>query len=134
MIESKRLPIEVQAAVAVILIQLVHKLVAELPSAVIIGGSFAHPTVFAVLALSAAYILAFATCLSRIRWGFIIGIVLGIEIVLQPIVMHVILGIPMTKPPYYMIFPILQGILVIYFCRLGYRVARTSRTKEIRNG
>jgi hypothetical protein len=123
MIKSKRLPMEVQAAAGSILIQLAHKLVAELPGAMAIAETSAHPMVFAVVALSAAYVLAFVTCLFRIHWGFIIGIVLGIEIIFQPIIFHVIMRIP-KEPPYYILFPILQGILVTYFCWLGYRAVK----------
>ena len=117
---------EVQAAAALILVQLAHKLVAELPGAKALSGTFVHPMVLAVLVLSVAYVLAFVICLLRIHWGFIIGIMLGIEIILQPIVFHVILGIP-KDPPYYILFPILQGVLVTYFCWLGYRVTKTSK-------
>ena len=123
MIKSKRLPMEVQAAAGLILIQLAHKLVAELPGAMAIAETAAHPMVFAVVTLSAAYVLAFVTCLFRIHWGFIIGIMLGIEIIFQPIIFHVIMRIP-KEPPYYILFPILQGILVTYFCWLGYRAVR----------
>ncbi|PIP12411.1 MAG: hypothetical protein COT45_01455 [bacterium (Candidatus Stahlbacteria) CG08_land_8_20_14_0_20_40_26] len=123
--ESKGLPVEVRAAAAMILIQLAHKLVAELPGAMAIAGTAAHPMVFAVLTFCAAYVLAFVVCLFRIRWGFIISIVLGIEIILQPIVFHVIMRIP-KESSYYILFPILQGILVTYFCWLGYRAVRTS--------
>ncbi|MCK4417269.1 MAG: hypothetical protein KAV99_03810 [Candidatus Latescibacteria bacterium] len=126
MTKLKRLPIEVQAAAALILIQLAHKLVAELSGAMALAGTFVHPMVFAVLVLSAAYVLAFVFCLLRIRWGFIIGIVLGVEIILQPIIFHIILGIP-KDPPYYILFPILQGVLLTYFCWLGYRVTKVSK-------
>lgn len=115
----KELPVEIQAAAALMLVQLAHKIVAELPGAIVLAGTTADPKVLAIWALSAAYILALALSLLRIRWGFIIGIILGIEIVLQPIIFHVIMGIP-KNPPYYIFFPILQGILVIYFCWLGY--------------
>ena len=123
MIKLKGLPMEVQAAAGLILIQLAHKLVAEFPCAMTIAGTAAHPMVFAVVTLSAAYVLAFVTCLFRIHWGFIIGIVLGIEIIFQPIIFHVIMRIP-KEPPYYILFPILQGILVTYFCWLGYRAVK----------
>ena len=121
----KRLQIEVQAASALILIQLAHKLVAELPGAMNIAETAASPMVYAVIALSAGYVIAFVTCLFRIYWGFIIGIILGIEIILQPIIFHVIMGIP-KDPPYYIFFPILQGFLLTYFCWLGYRVSKKS--------
>lgn len=126
MIKSKRLPIEVQAAASMILIQLAHKLVAELPGAMALAGTAAHPVVFAVMTFSVAYVLAFVFCLFRIPWGFIVGIVLGIEIILQPIVFHVIMRIP-KDPPYYIFFPILQGILLTYFCWLGYQAVKVSR-------
>ncbi len=126
-IAESKLSIEVQAAAALILIQLAHKLVAELPGAIVLAGTTAHPMVFAVIIFSAAYVLAFITCLFRISWGFIIGIVLGIEIILQPLIFHIIMGIP-KDPPYYILFPILQGILLIYFCWLGYKVVKASKT------
>jgi hypothetical protein len=126
MTKSKGFPIEAQAAAALMLVQLGHKLVAELPGARAMAGTTVHPMIFGVIALSAAYLLALVTCLWRIRWGYIIGMVLGIEIILQPLVFHVIMGIPKV-PPYYIFFPILQGILVTYFCWLGFRAVKLSR-------
>lgn len=123
MTKSKRVPIETQAAAAMILVQLGHKLVAELPGARAMAGTTVHLMVFGVLVLSAGYVLALVTCLYRIRWGFIIGIVLGIEIILQPFIFHVIMGIP-KAPPYYIFFPVLQGILLVYFCWLGYQAGQ----------
>jgi len=114
------MPIEIKAAVALILVQLVHKFVSEIPSAIAMAGSASDPKVYALYALAGLYVLAGVLGLLRIPCGFIIGIVLGAEIILQPIVFHVILGIP-KDPPYYIIFPILQGLLVVYFCLLAYR-------------
>ena len=128
MLKLKTLSIEVQAAVALMLIQLAQKFAAELPGAMAMTGTTADPKVFAIWALSAGYVAAIVLSSLRIRWGFIIGIILGIEIVLQPIIFHVISGIP-KDPPYYIFFPILQGILVIYFCCLAYRVVKADMPK-----
>ncbi len=120
MAKSKGLPIEVQAASALILIQIAHKFAAEIPGAIAMVGTASSFKVYALYVMAAAYVLALVLGLAHIRWGFIIGIVLGAEIIIQPLVFHVIMGIP-KDPPYYILFPILQGILVIYFCILAYR-------------
>lgn len=127
MAKSKGLPIEVQAASALILIQIAHKFVAEIPGAIAMAGTASSFKVYALYILCAAYVLALVLGLFRIRWGFIIGIVLGAEIIIQPLVFHVIMGIP-KDPPYYILFPILQGILVIYFCWQAYRALGPRKT------
>ena len=116
----KNLSIETQAAIALMLIQLAHKLVAEIQSTITMVGVFNHWKVYAVLLLAGLYVVAIILCLWQKKPGFIIGMVLGIEIVLQPLIFHVLAGIP-KDPQYYILFPILQGILVFYFCRLGYK-------------
>ena len=116
----KKLSIETQAAIALMLIQLAHKLVAEVQSTIEMVGIFNHWKVYAVLLLAGLYVVAIILCLWQKKPGFIIGMVLGIEIVLQPLIFHVLAGIP-KDPQYYILFPILQGILVFYFCRLGYK-------------
>jgi hypothetical protein len=123
MTKPRRIPIEIQAACALILIQLAHKLVAELPGARSLAGTTVHPMVFTLLIFCVAYVVALVACFMRVHWGFIIGIVLGVEIILQPIIFHVILRIP-KDPLYYIFFPILQGILIAYFCWLGYRAVK----------
>ena len=117
---NKQLSIETQAAIALMLIQLAHKLVAEVQSTITMVGVFNHWKVYAVLLLAGLYVVAIILCLCKKKPGFIIGMVLGIEIVLQPLIFHVLAGIP-KDPQYYILFPILQGILVFYFCRLGYK-------------
>ncbi|MEA3311733.1 MAG: hypothetical protein U9Q76_05900, partial [candidate division WOR-3 bacterium] len=117
MVKSKGLPVEIQAASALILIQIAHKFVAEIQGAIKMEKTI---LVIGILVLAAAYVLALVLGIARVRWGFIIGIVLGAEIVLQPIIFHVIRPVP-ADPPYYILFPILQGILVIYFCWQAYR-------------
>ncbi len=116
----KNLSIETQAAVALMLIQLAHKLVAEIQSTITMVGVFNHWKVYGVLLLAGLYITAIILCLYKKKSGFMIGMILGVEIVLQPLIFHVFAGVP-KDPQYYILFPILQGILVFYFCRLGYK-------------
>lgn len=116
----KKLSIENQAAIALMLIQLVHKLVAEIQSTITMVGVFNHWKVYGVLLLAGLYVVAIILCLWQKKSGLIIGMILGIEIVLQPIIFHVLAGIP-KDPKYYILFPMIQGILVFYFCRLGYK-------------
>ena len=116
----KKISIETQAAIALMLIQLMHKLVAEVQSTIEMVGVFNHWKVYAVLLLAGLYIVAIILCIGQKKSGFIIGMILGIEIVFQPLIFHVLAGIP-KDPQYYILFPVLQGILVFYFCRLAYK-------------
>ncbi len=117
--ERKTLPsIYVQAAIALMLIQLVHKIVREIPGAFNMGGPGAVIVpVFAFL-LVIGIILLFL----NIKWGLIIGIIDGSWMIFQPVLVHIIMARPdMNGIWWYPIFPWIQSVLIIYFCRIAWK-------------
>jgi hypothetical protein len=114
--------IYIQAAIAVMLIQLIHKIVREIPGSFgFMGegmrmGTIVTPIFAFILALGIVLLLL------KIKWGLISGIADGICMLFQPIVVHVIFAKPdINNIWWYPIFPILQGLLIIYFCILAWK-------------
>jgi hypothetical protein len=117
--ERKTLPsIYVQAAIALMLIQLVHKIVREIPGAFNMGGLGAVGVpVFACL-LAIGIILLFL----KTKWGLILGIIDGAWMIFQPILVHIIMARPdINGIWWYPIFPWTQAVLIIYFCRVAWK-------------
>ena len=117
--EVKLLPaIQVQAVIALMLIQLVHKIVREIPGAMKMGGPGAVGVpIFAGLLVIGILLLVF-----RNKWGLILGMIDGAFMIFQPILVHVILAHPDQNGIWwYPIFPWTQAILIIYFCRLAWK-------------
>jgi hypothetical protein len=117
--EGETLPsIHVQAAIALMLIQLVHKIVREIPGAFNMGGPGAVAVpVFACL-LAIGIILLFL----KIKWGLILGTIDGVWMIFQPILVHIIMARPdINGIWWYPIFPWTQAILIIYFCRIAWK-------------
>jgi len=115
----KLLPtIQVQAVIALMLIQLVHKIVREIPGAMKMGGPGAVGVpIFAGLLVIGILLLVF-----RNKWGLILGMIDGAFMIFQPILVHVILAHPDQNGIWwYPIFPWTQAILIIYFCRLAWK-------------
>jgi hypothetical protein len=117
--KKRELPsIYVQAAIALMLIQLVHKIVREIPGALNMGGPGAVGVpIFAVLLAIGILML-----LLNIKWGLILGIIDGAWMIFQPILVHII----MAKPDingiwWYPVFPWIQAFLIIYFCILAWK-------------
>jgi len=122
--ESKDTPkyfsIYIQSAIAMIIIQLLHKIVEELGTALILGDLFFIPSIYFTIAFIIGYMLAITLIVFKNKWGLIIGIALGIESMVQPILIHVILAWP-KNPIYYPIFTFMQGFFVTYFCYKAYK-------------
>jgi len=117
--ERKILPsIYIQAVIALMLIQLVHKIVREIPGACNMGGPGAVAVpVFACL-LAIGIILLFL----KTKWGLILGIIDGAWMIFQPILVHIIMARPdINGIWWYPIFPWIQGVLIIYFCRVAWK-------------
>jgi len=118
-IERKALPsIRVQAVIALMLIQFVHKIVREIPGALNMGG----PGAVAVPIFACLLAIGISLLFLKIRWGLIIGIIDGAWMIFQPILVHII----MAKPDingiwWYPLFPWTQALLIIYFCRLAWK-------------
>lgn len=117
--ERKALPsIYVQAAMALMLIQLVHKIVREIPGAFNMGG----PGVVGVPVFAALLAVGILLLILRIKWGLILGMIDGAFMIFQPILVHIILAHPDQNGIWwYPIFPWTQALLIIYFCRLAWK-------------
>lgn len=110
--------IHAQAAIALILIQLVHKIVREIPGAIKMGGPGAIAVPIFACLLAIGIILLFL----KIRWGLILGIIDGAWMIFQPILVHIIMAKPdINGVWWYPIFPWIQAILIIYFCCLAWK-------------
>ncbi|MBW2652681.1 MAG: hypothetical protein JRC57_06315 [Deltaproteobacteria bacterium] len=115
----KLLPaIQVQAVIALMLIQLAHKIVREIPGAIKMGGQGAVGVpIFAGLLVIGILLLVL-----RNKWGLILGIIDGAFMIFQPILVHIILAHPDQNGIWwYPIFPWTQAILIIYFCRIAWK-------------
>jgi hypothetical protein len=104
--------IYIQAAIALLLIQLVHKIVREIPGAIKMGG----PGVIVTSIFAGLLVISIILLVLRNKWGLILGMIDGIFMIFQPILIHIILAHPDQNGVWwYPIFPWIQAILIIYF-------------------
>ncbi|OEU67862.1 MAG: hypothetical protein BA863_12110 [Desulfovibrio sp. S3730MH75] len=117
--ERKALPsIHVQAVMALMFIQLVHKIVREMPGAFNMGG----PGVVVVPVFAGLLAVGILLLILRIKWGLILGMIDGAFMIFQPILVHIIMARPdINGIWWYPIFPWTQAFLIIYFCRLAWK-------------
>ena len=101
-------------------IQFLHKVVHEMHYAPRIAETLNMPIHYGTTALTIGYLVAILLTLAKNRWGLVVGVILGVEMIIQPIVMHVILAIP-KDPIYYPVFSFTQGVLLTYFSYLAYK-------------
>jgi len=116
---SRGLSVPVQAAMAMMFILFVHKLVREIPGSLKLEGSIGG-----IATITAAVMLALAIVFLyfKNRWGLILGAIPAVWAALQWILVHVIQGNPDQNGIWwYPIFPIVQGALIIYFSILAWR-------------
>lgn len=118
MTSKLKFPIELQAVIAMLLIQLVHKIVRELPGSLKLDGpGWIITSVFSVLLF-----IGIVLTLFRNKAGLVLGIICGAWMIFQPIYVHIINDIPDQNGIWwYPIFPWIQAILVIYFCVISWR-------------
>jgi hypothetical protein len=110
--------IHVQASMALMLIQLVHKIVREIPGAIKMGG----PGAIGVPIFAGLLIIGILLLVLRNKSGLILGIIDGAFMIFQPILVHIILSHPDQNGIWwYPIFPWTQAILMIYFCRIAWK-------------
>jgi len=110
--------IHIQVVMAMLLIQLVHKIVREIPGAIQMGG----PGAIAVPIFAGLLVIGILLLLFKNKWGLILGMIDGAFMIFQPILVHIILAHPDQNGIWwYPIFPWTQAILVIYFCRLAWK-------------
>ena len=108
----KALTIYIQAVIAMLIIQMVHKIVREIPGAIRLGGfgAYANPA-FAGLLLIAIILLLF-----RKRLGLYLGMIDAVFMLFQPVLVHIIWAHPDQNGIWwYPVFPWTQAILIIYF-------------------
>ena len=117
--QSRGLSVPVQAAMAMMFILFVHKLVREIPGSLELEGSIGGiATITASLMLAIGIVLLYF----KNRWGLILGAIPAVWATLQWILVHVIQGNPDRNGIWwYPIFPIVQGTLIIYFSILAWR-------------
>lgn len=104
--------IYIQAVVAMLIVQLVHKIVREIPGAIEMGGvgAYANPA-FAGLLLIAIILLLF-----RNKLGLYLGMFNAAFMLFQPVLVHIIMAHPDQNGIWwYPVFPWIQAILIIYF-------------------
>jgi len=110
--------IYIQVVVVILLIQLVHKIVREIPGAINMGG----PGAIALPIFAGLLVISILLLVLRNKWGLILGMIDGVFMIFQPILVHIILAHPDQNGIWwYPIFPWIQAILLIYFTLLVLR-------------
>lgn len=118
--QKERISIYVQAAIALMLIQCIHKIVREIPGALNMGGPGGYVAMFLAFLLFVGIILS----LFKIKWGLIFGFIDGAWMIFQPVLVHIIWAKPdINSIWWYPIFPWAQALLLIYFCALAWKKA-----------
>jgi hypothetical protein len=116
--KKERVSIYTQAAVAVMLIQLIHKIVREIPGSLNMGGPGVYVTVLCACLLFVGIVLL----LFKIKWGLVFGFIDAAWMIIQPIIVHIIWAEPdINGIWWYPIFPWTQALLIIYFCFLAWK-------------
>ncbi len=82
--------IYIQTVIALLTIQLVHKIVREIPGAIELEGIGAIATpIFTIILIIGIILLFFKN-----KWGLIFGMIDGVFMLFQPILIHIILAHP----------------------------------------
>ena len=120
--EKGRLSIYIQAAIAMMLIQLVHKIVREIPGSFGFMGEGMRIGMVVTPIFASLLAVGIVLLVLKIKWGLILGIADGACMLFQPILVHVILAkSDVNGIWWYPVFPIMQGLLIIYFCILAWK-------------
>ena len=99
-------------------IQLVHKIVREIPGTIKMGG----PGAVGVPIFAGLLVIGILLLVLRNKWGLILGMIDGAFMIFQPFLVHIILAHPDQNGIWwYPIFPWTQAILIIYFCRIAWK-------------
>ena len=112
-LKLKSRPIYIHAVIATFLINLVHKIVREIPGIMKLNepaGLIINSILIVLLLVGIILILL------RNKLGVFLGILPGTWAILQWIIAHVIKGYSFQNGIWwYPIFPIIQGLLMLYF-------------------
>ncbi|MCD4740054.1 hypothetical protein K8R43_02560 [archaeon] len=115
----KKLSIYFQVVIALLFINLIHKIVREIPGSM---NLTAEGMIGILFTTGMAGILAISIILLLLgkKQGLLLGMIPAVWAMLQWIVVHVIRGYPDQNGIWwYPIFPIIQGALIIYFSVLA---------------
>jgi hypothetical protein len=105
--------IYIKAVVALMFIQLIHKIVREIPHVLKMIRIFPK---IGLIFFTGLLIGGIVGVLCRFKWGLIFGVVGAGWMIFQPFLVHGIMGVPALNGIWwYPIFPIIQGGLIIYF-------------------
>ncbi len=111
--------IYIKAVVALMFIQLVHKVVREIPHVLRMSKMFSKA---GLMFFTVLLIVGIVGVLWRFRWGLVFGIIGAAWMIFQPFLVHGIMRVPALNGIWwYPIFPISQGGLIIYFSILTWQ-------------
>jgi hypothetical protein len=110
--------IYIQAVVAMMLVLLLHYIVRAIPGALGYGG----PAKIVVPTLTCLLIVGIVLVFLKKKFGLIFGFLNGAWMIFQPILVHIIKGLPDKNGIWwYPALPWTISILVIYFCYLAWK-------------
>ncbi|MCK4234313.1 hypothetical protein KAX75_07775 [candidate division WOR-3 bacterium] len=120
--KSRKLPIYLQAVIAMLFINFIHKIVREIPGALGLIGEQSRTGGIATIIFATILFLTITLLFFRIKWALILGIIPAVWIMLQWVLVHVIWSYPDQNGIWwYPIFPVVQGALIIYFSIIAWR-------------
>lgn len=110
--------IYIQAVIALLLVQLIHKIVREIPGSINMEG----PGVIVPSIFTGLLVISIILLVLKNKWGLILGMIDGVFMIFQPVLIHIILAHPDQNGVWwYPIFPWIQAVLIIYFSLLVLR-------------
>ena len=108
--------IYIQAVTALLIINLLHKIVREIPGAIKLDEKFG---ILLASFLTIILIVSIIFLLQKRKAGLFLGMLPAVWAMLQWIIVHVLKGYPDQNGVWwYPIFPISQGVLILYFLLL----------------
>jgi len=119
---SGSLSIYIQAVIAMLFINLIHKIVREIPGGYSLSADRGPIGIIGTIVMAIIIAVSIVLlCLKR-KEGLYFGIIPAIWAMLQWILVHVIWAYPDQNGVWwYPIFPIVQGLLIIYFSYLAWK-------------
>ncbi len=116
-VSKKNVSIYIQAVIGMYIINLIHKIVREIPgSQVTLESDKSLMGLIATTVCAIILVISIILVLLKYKLGLYLGFIPAVWATLQWILVHVILAHPdINGIWWYPIFPIIQGILIIYF-------------------
>jgi len=117
-LKNENVNIHIKAVIALMLIQLIHKIVREIPGSMEMEG----PGSIFVILFSIILFVGIILLIFKIKWGLLLGIIDAVWMIFQPILVHIILSKPdINNIWWYPVFPWIQSLLLLYFCILTWK-------------